>query len=79
LSKHIQKLFGGISDWRIYAMRYKETIRLIKKALKQSWNYSEAEIIYMKKSLDSAILDLARKKFDKKRKQGFGYHDSAID
>jgi hypothetical protein len=52
-------------------MRYKETIRLIKKALETPWMYTNAEILYMKKSLDSAILALARKKFEKKKK-GFG-------
>ena len=43
-------------------MRYKETIRLIKKALKTPELYSEEEILYMRKSLDSALLNLARKK-----------------
>jgi hypothetical protein len=53
-------------------MRYKETIRLIKKALKNSHLYSEGEILYMKKALDSAVLGLARKKLNRKKK-GFGY------
>lgn len=55
-------------------MRYKETIRLVKKALKNSHLYSEEELLYMKKALDSAILGLARKKFKKKEK-GFGYDE----
>lgn len=52
-------------------MRIKDTIRLIKKALSNPNLYSEDEIIYMKKHLDTAILALARKKFNKKKK-GFG-------
>ena len=51
-------------------MRYKETIRLVKKALEQPWKYSDAELTYMKRALDDAILGLARKKFDKKKKKG---------
>jgi hypothetical protein len=53
-------------------MRYKETIRLIKKALKNPHLYSEGEILYMKKALGSAVLGLARKKLNRKKK-GFGY------
>jgi hypothetical protein len=53
-------------------MRYKETIRLIKKALKTPELYSEEEILYMRKSLDSALLNLAHKKSIKKQK-GFGF------
>ena len=53
-------------------MRYKETIRLIKDALKTPELYSEEEILYMRKSLDSALLNLARKKIIKKQK-GFGF------
>ena len=53
-------------------MRYKETIRLIKEALKTPELYSEEEILYMRKSLDSALLNLARKKIIKKQK-GFGF------
>jgi len=53
-------------------MRYKETIRLIKEALKTPELYSEEEILYMRKSLDSALLNLARKKTIKKQK-GFGF------
>ena len=53
-------------------MRYKETIRLIKEALKTPELYSEEEILYMRKSLDSALLNLARKKITKKQK-GFGF------
>ncbi len=53
-------------------MRYKETIRLIKKSLKTPELYSEEEILYMRKSLDSALLNLARKKNIKKQK-GFGF------
>jgi hypothetical protein len=53
-------------------MRYKETIRLIKKALKTPHLYSEEEIVYMKKALDSALLGLACKKLIRKQK-GFGY------
>ena len=60
-------------------MRYKETIRLVKKALEQPWNYSDAELTYMKRALDDAILGLARKKFDKQKKKGFGYDDSTFD
>jgi hypothetical protein len=53
-------------------MRYKETIRLIKKALKNSELYSDEEIIYMKKSLDSAKINLAKKQYIKQqRKNGF--------
>lgn len=53
-------------------MRYKETIRLIKDALQNPQLYSEEEILYMRKSLDSALLNLARKKIIKKQK-GFGF------
>lgn len=53
-------------------MRYKETIKLIKKALNNPHLYSNEELLYMKKALDGAILGLARKKFNKKKK-GFGY------
>jgi hypothetical protein len=60
-------------------MRYKDTIRLVKQALQQPWNYSEAELQYMKVALDKAILGLSRKKFEKKKKQGFGYDDSTTD
>lgn len=59
-------------------MRYKETIRLIKKALENHHLYSQEELIYMKKALDSAILGLARKKFKKKEK-GFGYDKNFDD
>ena len=55
-------------------MRYKETIRLIKKALKTPHLYSEEEILYMKKALDSALIDLAQKKYNKKKK-GFGNYE----
>jgi hypothetical protein len=37
-------------------------------------NHSEEEIAYMKRQLDSAMIGLARKKFNKKKK-GFGYDD----
>ena len=60
-------------------MRYKDTIRLVKQALQQPWNYSEAELQYMKVALDKAILGLARKKFENKKKKGFGYDDSTTD
>ena len=60
-------------------MRYKETIRLVKKALEQPWKYSDAELLYMRKALDDAILGLATKKFNKKKKKGFGYDYSEID
>ena len=56
-------------------MRYKETIKLIKKALKNPHLYSQEEIFYMEKALDSAIIGLARKKFNKKKK-GFGYGEN---
>ncbi len=56
-------------------MRYKETIRLVKKALDNPSLYSEAEIIYMKKALDNAMLLLARKKYNKKKK-GFGNYEN---
>jgi hypothetical protein len=55
-------------------MRFKDTIRLIKEALKTPEMYSDEEIQYMKKALDVAVLGLARKKFQKKKK-GFGYND----
>ena len=55
-------------------MRYKDTIRLIKEALKNPHLYTEEEIVYMKRQLDSAIIGLARKKFNKKKK-GSGYDD----
>ena len=56
-------------------MRYKETIRLVKEALDNPSLYSEAEIIYMKKALDNAMLSLARKKYNKKKK-GFGNYEN---
>ena len=55
-------------------MRYKDTIKLVKQALQNPHLYSEEEITYMKRQLDSAIIGLARKKFNKKKK-GFGYDD----
>jgi len=55
-------------------MRLKDTIRLIKEALKNPELYNSEEITYMKKALDSAVLGLARKKI-KKKKKGFGYND----
>jgi uncharacterized protein YqeY len=58
-------------------MRYKETIRLIKKALKNSELYSDEEIIYMKKSLDSAKINLAKKQYIKQqRKNGFNNYSN---
>jgi len=62
-------------------MRLKETIRLVKQALDNPSLYSESEIIYMKKALDSALLMLERKKYNKKKK-GFGNYenpDSEVD
>ena len=56
-------------------MRYKETIRLVKKALDNPSLYSEEEIMYMKKALDNAMLLLARKKYNKKQK-GFGNYEN---
>ena len=57
-------------------MRLKETIRLVKEALQNPHLYSESEIAYMKKSLDLAVVELARKKYKNKQK-GFGnYEDS---
>jgi len=57
-------------------MRYKDTIRLIKKALKNPNLYSESELLYMEKALDSAIIGRARKKMNKKKK-GFGYNNES--
>lgn len=31
-------------------MRFKDTIKLVKKALKQPWLYSESELLYLKKA-----------------------------
>ena len=59
-------------------MRFKDTIRLAKEALKHPEMYSEEEILYMKKALDSAKNGLAQKKLRKKQKKGFGY-DSTTD
>lgn len=55
-------------------MRLKETIRLVKEALENPHLYSESEIAYMKKSLDLAIIQLARKKYKNKQK-GFGNYE----
>ena len=56
-------------------MRLKETIRLVKEALQNPHLYSESEIAYMKKSLDLAIIQLARKKYKNKQK-GFGNYEN---
>ena len=56
-------------------MKYKETIRLIKKALNNPSLYNEEEIAYMKKALDNAMLSLARKKYNKKKK-GFSNYEN---
>lgn len=58
-------------------MRYKETIRLIQEALQNPELYSDDEILYMKKSLDSAKINLAHKQYIKKqRKKGFGNYEN---
>ena len=57
-------------------MRYKETIRLVKEALDNPSLYSESEIIYMKKALDNAMVSLARKKYNKKKKGFSNYENS---
>jgi hypothetical protein len=58
-------------------MRYKETIRLIEEALQNSELYSDEEIIYMKKSLNSAKINLARKQHIKQqRKNGFNNYSN---
>jgi hypothetical protein len=56
-------------------MRLKEIIRLTKKALKTPHLYTPDEVAYMEKALDDAILKLARKKFLKKKKKGFGWYE----
>jgi hypothetical protein len=55
-------------------MRLKETIRLVKEALQNPHLYSEAEIAYMKKSLDMALIERARKQYKNKQK-GFGNYE----
>ena len=57
-------------------MRFKETIRLVKEALEHPEMYSEEEISYMKKALDSAVKQLEVKKLKRKQK-GFGYGSKA--
>ena len=57
-------------------MRYKDTIRLVEEAMHNPNLYSEAELGYMRRALDSAKLGLARKKALKKQK-GFGNESSA--
>lgn len=59
-------------------MRFKDTIKLAKEALKHPEMYSEEEILYMQKALDSAQRGLAQKKLTKKQQKGFGY-DSKTD
>ena len=59
-------------------MRFKDTIKLAKEALKHPEMYSEEEILYMQKALDSAQRGLAQKKLRKKQQKGFGY-DSKTD
>ena len=46
-------------------MRYKETIKLTKKALKQPWMYSEEELLYMRKALKYAKRALKLKQMRK--------------
>jgi len=46
-------------------MRYKETIKLTKKALKQPWMYSEEELLYMRKALKHAKSALKMKQMRK--------------
>jgi hypothetical protein len=46
-------------------MRYKETIKLTKKALKQPWMYSEEELLYMRKALKHAKRALKMKQMRK--------------
>ena len=46
-------------------MRYKDTIKLAKKALKQPWLYTEEELIYMRKALRNAKAQLKLKQMRK--------------
>ena len=57
-------------------MRFKDSIRLIKKAMKKPGLYSESELSYMKIALERAKESLAKKKLNKKKK-GFGYKDES--
>ena len=54
-------------------MRYKDTIRLAKEALKHPELYNENELTYLKKALDRAKNGLQEKKLRRKRQKGFGY------
>jgi hypothetical protein len=56
-------------------MRLKDTIRLVKNDLKNPHLYSDAELQYMTKQLDTALIQLARKKLLKKQQKGFGYQN----
>lgn len=58
-------------------MRFKDTIRLAKEALKHPKMYSEEEILYMQKALDSAKRSLKAKKLKRKEEKGFGYDSKA--
>jgi len=44
-------------------MKDKQIIKAVKKALKDESLYSPAEIAYMKRAMDSAIMRKAKKKF----------------
>lgn len=48
-------------------MRFKDTIKLAKRALKQPWLYSESELLYLKKAkkLAQKALKLKHMKEDK--------------
>ena len=46
-------------------MRYKDTIKLAKKALKQPWLYTEEELLYMRKALRLAKAQLKLKQMKK--------------
>ena len=51
-------------------MRYKDTIRLAKEALKHPELYNENELSYLKKALERAKSGLKEKQLRKKRQKG---------
>lgn len=57
--------FGTMTMATPTNMRYKETIKLTKKALKQPWMYSEEELMYMRKQLKLAKRSLKLKQMRK--------------
>ena len=57
--------FGMMTMATPINMRYKETIKLTKKVLKQPWMYTKEELLYMRKQLKLAKRSLKLKQMRK--------------